>query len=62
LISGWMGQATVSRQLSRQLTLVAQANYASDTGVAAGDFASLTRRGARLTLTWRPRGELPQSR
>jgi hypothetical protein len=56
LIQGWMGQVTLTRRISRQLTLVAQGTYASDAGVAGGDFASLMRRGARLSLTWRPRG------
>jgi len=56
LIQGWMGQVTVTRRLSRTLTLVALGAYATDSGAAGGDFAGLLRRGARLSLTWRPRG------
>jgi hypothetical protein len=57
LIQGWMGLGTVTRRLSRQFTLVAQGIYASDAGTAGGDFASLMRRGVRLSLMWKPRAK-----
>jgi len=60
IIQGWLGQVRVTRRIARQLTLVAEGTYATDSGVAGGDFASLMRRGARLSLNWRPRG--PQAK
>jgi hypothetical protein len=55
LIQGWFGQVSVTRRINRQLTLLAQGTYATDAGVAGGDFASLMRRGVRVSLTWRPK-------
>ncbi len=57
LIQGWIGQFSVTRRVGRQFAIAAQGVYATDEGPATGDFASLMRRGVRLSLTWRPRGE-----
>ena len=53
-VQGWLYQASLTRRLSRNLTLVAQAVYATETGLPTGGIGDLTRRGARLSLTWTP--------
>jgi hypothetical protein len=53
-IAGWMYLAGLTRRLSRNLTLVAEAVYATETGLTTGGIGDLTRRGVRLSLTWTP--------
>lgn len=55
VIQGWLGQASVTRRLSRRTSVTAQAVYASDSGhYSAGGFTGLTRRGVRLSINWTP--------
>jgi hypothetical protein len=54
LLQAWMYQGTIARQLTPHTRLLAQAVYATDSGPQVGDFSSLMRRGARLSLVWTP--------
>jgi hypothetical protein len=54
-IQGWLYQATVLRQITRQTSFAIQAVYATDSGrLSAGGFTSLMRRGVRMTIAWTP--------
>ncbi len=53
LIEGWLGEVTASRRIARQFSVTFLGTY-STSYLSATDFASLQRRGARLTLAWTP--------